>query len=89
MIALTITKATNNNNAPHNFWQANNLTIANLQPKWTHCIFTWYMSVPKHLYQVAVHLINGLNRGQNFWENLSRWIGDIYYAFMLPWNTAT
>ena len=54
--------------------EANNFTIANLQPVWTHCIFTWYMNASERLYQVAVYLINGLNCGRNFWENWSQWI---------------
>ena len=69
--------------------EANNFTIANLRPIWTHYIFTWYVSAPKRLYQLAVYLLNRLNIGRNSWGNWSQWIGDVYCAFMLIWYTAT
>ena len=70
-------------------WVANNFATANLQPIWTHCIFTWYVSAPKRLYRLVVYRINRLNSGWSFWLNWSWWIGDVYYAFMSIWNTVT
>ena len=70
-------------------WRPTTLATANLQPIWTHCILTWYVSAPKRLYWLVVYRINCLNSGWNFWGNWSRWIGDVYYAFMPIWNTVT